>query len=165
MFYNASESDCTPAPDDRRRAAIARILTGVFERAELSGFEPLAAETEPAGGDEGGQGAATAEPEAPPAKARPKRKSGRKTAPKKPGRKNMPPWKVLLHNDDKNDFEHVILTLLELTPLDIQEAKRITFEADEEGLALVLVTHKERAELYVDQFRSKSLTVTIEPAE
>jgi hypothetical protein len=29
----------------------------------------------------------------------------------------------------------------------------------------VLVTHKERAELYVDQFKSKSLTVTIEPAE
>ena len=28
-----------------------------------------------------------------------------------------------------------------------------------------VVTHKERAELYKDQFSSKSLTVTIEPAE
>lgn len=163
MFYNASESDCTFPPDDRRRAAIVGILAGVVERAELCLFEPLAADTEPAGGDDGGQGAATAEPEAP--KAKPKRRATRKTAPKKPSRKNLPPWRVLLHNDDKNDFEHVILTLLELTPLDIQEAKRITFEADEDGLALVLVTHKERAELYVDQFHSKSLTVTIEPAE
>jgi ATP-dependent Clp protease adaptor protein ClpS len=33
------------------------------------------------------------------------------------------------------------------------------------GVALVLVTHKERAELYVEQFASKRLTVTIEPAE
>ena len=33
------------------------------------------------------------------------------------------------------------------------------------ALALVTVTHKERAELYQEQFQSKSLTVTIEPAE
>jgi ATP-dependent Clp protease adapter protein ClpS len=41
----------------------------------------------------------------------------------------------------------------------------VTREAHNTGVALLLVTHKERAELYVDQFKSKSLTVTIEPAE
>jgi ATP-dependent Clp protease adapter protein ClpS len=38
-------------------------------------------------------------------------------------------------------------------------------EADKTGVALILVTHKERAELYKDQFESKGLTVTIEPDE
>ena len=33
------------------------------------------------------------------------------------------------------------------------------------GTTLLLTTHKERAELYKDQFTSKGLTVTIEPAE
>lgn len=77
----------------------------------------------------------------------------------------LPMWKVLLHNDDVNDREYVIGTLVELTPLDKQEAKQRTLEADKTGVALVLVTHKERAELYQEQFTSKRLTVTIEPAE
>lgn len=162
MFYNTSGSDYT-RPDRRQRSAIADILAGVVDRAQLSRYDPVPVAADEPAEEDGGQGAATAEPEAP--KTKPKRRPSRKPSPKKPRRKNLPPWKVLLHNDDENDFEHVILTLVELTPLDIQEAKRITFEADEEGLALVLVTHKERAELYVDQFHSKSLTVTIEPAE
>ena len=40
-----------------------------------------------------------------------------------------------------------------------------TVEANQSGLSLLLVTHKERAELYQEQFQSKGLTVTIEPAE
>ena len=38
-------------------------------------------------------------------------------------------------------------------------------EADDTGVALILTTHKERAELYQEQFTSKGLVVTIEPAE
>jgi ATP-dependent Clp protease adapter protein ClpS len=70
-----------------------------------------------------------------------------------------------LHNDDKNEFGFVIVTVMELTPLGEQEAKNRTNEANETGVALLLVTHKERAELYMEQFESKGLTVTIEPAE
>ena len=77
----------------------------------------------------------------------------------------LPPWKVLLHNDDKNSVDFVIVTIVELTPLNEMEAKARTTEADKTGVALLLVTHKERAELYQDQFQSKGLTVTIEPAE
>lgn len=77
----------------------------------------------------------------------------------------LPPWKVLLHNDDSNDFEYVIDTLLGLTPLTEQECTLRTLEAHQQGVALLLVTHKERAELYEDQFKSKGLTCTIEPAE
>jgi ATP-dependent Clp protease adaptor protein ClpS len=77
----------------------------------------------------------------------------------------LPPWKVLLHNDDKNDMQHVILSIVELTPLNEQDAVNRMKEAHDTGVALILVTHKERAELYQEQFQSKSLVVTIEPAE
>jgi len=77
----------------------------------------------------------------------------------------LPPWKVLLHNDDKNEMGFVVLTVMELTPLKEQEAKLRTIEANDTGVALLLVTHKERAELYKDQFESKGLTVTIEADE
>jgi len=70
---------------------------------------------------------------------------------------------VLLHNDDVNDFEHVITAVLKLTTLGLKDAVMRTLEAHEQGLALLLVTHRERAELYVEQFASLSLTVTIEP--
>lgn len=77
--------------------------------------------------------------------------------------RRLPPFKVLLHNDDVNTFEHVIKTILMLTTLSPEDAIVRTIEAHESGLALLLVTHRERAELYVEQFHSRSLTVTIEP--
>ncbi len=94
---------------------------------------------------------------------KPKRARKRKTQSKPP--QPLPPWKVLLHNDDKNDFHFVINTVVELTPLKEQDAQERTIEAHETGVALLLVTHKERAELYQEQFKSKGLTVTIEAAE
>lgn len=78
---------------------------------------------------------------------------------------HLPPYRVLLHNDDVNAVDHVIASLLELTPLNLQRDAEVTLEADTTGVALVLVTHQERAELYQEQLQSKLLTVTIEPAE
>lgn len=89
-------------------------------------------------------------------------KSSRKSAPAKKPPKKLPPWKVLLHNDDKNDMRFVVLTIVELTPLNEQAAKMRMLEAHKEGVALLLTTHKELAELYRDQFKSKGLVVTIE---
>src|ERR1700722_6892380 len=88
-----------------------------------------------------------------------------KRAPKRKPPGFLPPWKVLLHNDDKNAVDFVIVTIVELTPLNKQEAELRTKEADQTGVALLLTTHKERAELYKDQFQTKGLTITIEPAE
>jgi ATP-dependent Clp protease adaptor protein ClpS len=106
------------------------------------------------GGGGGGGGAAVAKP-----------KSARKASPKKKPPQPLPPWKVLLHNDDKNELKFVVETIVELTPLNAQDAELRTKEANDTGVSLLLVTHKERAELYKDQFESKGLTVTIEPAE
>ena len=97
------------------------------------------------------------------ATAKPKRSA--KSAPKQKPPQMLPPWKVLLHNDDKNEMGFVVVTIVELTTLNEQDAKQRTMEAHETGVAMLVTTHKERAELYKDQFESKGLTVSIEPAE
>lgn len=104
-----------------------------------------------AGEPSGGAGTALAAP-------------SRKPAPAKPKPRQLPPYKVLLHNDDVNEIQHVVLSIMKLTPLTQEAAVEKTLEAHMRGLALLLVTHKERAELYAEQFASVSLTVTIEPA-
>ncbi|HVT89830.1 MAG TPA: ATP-dependent Clp protease adaptor ClpS [Tepidisphaeraceae bacterium] len=88
-----------------------------------------------------------------------------KPAPKRKPPQMLPPWKVLLHNDDHNEIDYVVLTVMSLTTLNQDDAVQRTIEAHKSGVALLLTTHKERAELYRDQFGSKGLTVTIEPAE
>ena len=95
--------------------------------------------------------------------ASPKTKPGKKPRRKPPA--PLPPWKVLLHNDDKNEFGFVVKTIMQLTPLGEQMAMTRTLEAHKTGVALLLTTHKERAELYREQFQSKGLTVTIEPGK
>lgn len=97
------------------------------------------------------------------ATAKPKR--AKKASPRQKPPQMLPPWKVLLHNDDKNEMGYVVSTIRELTTLNEQDAKQRTLEAHETGVALLVTTHKERAELYKDQFVSKGLIVTIEPAE
>ena len=94
-----------------------------------------------------------------------KSKKKSKPAPQKTPPKMLPPWKVLLHNDDKNELNFVVRTVMELTPLNERDAQDRTVEAHKTGVALLLTTHKERAELYQEQLTSKGLVVTIEPAE
>jgi len=90
-----------------------------------------------------------------PAKTKPK------TSPPKVDK--LPPYRVLLHNDDVNDMVHVVETLELLTPLTRQQSYKVMIEAHTKGRALVTVTHRERAELYQEQLLSRSLTATIEP--
>lgn len=82
----------------------------------------------------------------------------------KPQNRHLPPYKVILHNDDVNDMGFVVRTIMELTHLGKPDATQKMLEAHNRGCALLLVTHKERAELYAEQFLSKGLTATIEPA-
>ncbi len=84
--------------------------------------------------------------------------------PAPPKQDKLPPWKVLLHNDDVNDMAYVVETITMLTRLRRPEARMRMLEAHNKGVALLLTTHQERAELYRDQFMSRQLNVTIEPA-
>lgn len=107
-------------------------------------------EMHPAGNDQGGVSATPVQPR--------KRESPQKSPPRP-----LPPWKVILHNDDVNDIVKVVRIVRQLTHLSKEEAITRTLEADKTGAALLLVTHQERAELYIEQFSTYTLTVTAEP--
>lgn len=87
------------------------------------------------------------------------------TMTQKPKPRHLPAYKVILHNDDHSLVENVVETIVMLTPLKQQEAVERVMEAESTGCSLVLVVHRERAELYAEQFHSRGLTVTIEPAD
>ena len=75
----------------------------------------------------------------------------------------LPPYRVMLHNDDVNDMGHVVRALLtsvpELTP---ERAAEVMLEAHNHGQAEVIRCPLERAELYRDRLESFGLTATIE---
>jgi len=81
-----------------------------------------------------------------------------------PQRKPMPGWAVLLHNDDVNEFAFVARSVIEFARLPHADAVARTIEAHESGVAMLLVTHREHAELIQERFQTRGLTVTIEPA-
>jgi ATP-dependent Clp protease adaptor protein ClpS len=86
-----------------------------------------------------------------------------KVAPARTPLDRLPPWKVLLHNDDVNMLEDVVTAIQQLCKLNHIQALQRTLEAHHQGLALLITTHREHAELLCEQFESKLLTVTIEP--
>ncbi len=87
-----------------------------------------------------------------------------KPAAARPRARRLPPWNVLLHNDDVNDMVYVAEAITELTSLNRHDAVHRMLEAHNKGIALLLTTHREHAELLCEQFASKHLTVTAEPA-
>jgi ATP-dependent Clp protease adapter protein ClpS len=95
--------------------------------------------------------------------------SSAKSLPRKSASPSKPqalrPWRVLLHNDDVNHIDEVVKTLQKLMPLTREDAVSRVMEAQNTGIALLLVTHQERAELYVEQFASCNITVTAEPEQ
>lgn len=75
----------------------------------------------------------------------------------------LPPYKVLLHNDDDNEMLHVVRALLRSVPrLTRIDATRIMIEAHLRGVALVIVCPRELAEFYREKLRSFGLIATIE---
>lgn len=105
----------------------------------------------------------TPEPHAQPSADSPGGSTAVATRPAAPKAKRLPPWKVLLHNDDVNEMLYVADTIVELTTLNRQDAVQRMLEAHQNGVAMLLVTNREHAELLQEQFTSKRLTVTIEP--
>lgn len=87
-----------------------------------------------------------------------------KPTPAKPPAGRLPPFKVLLHNDDVHDVEYVVATLIKAASLAYFPALKVTMEAHQTGVALVATTHRELAEFYAERITSAGLTATIEPA-
>lgn len=79
-------------------------------------------------------------------------------------RKLLPPYKVLLHNDDHNDMTYVVQSIIKAVPqITPDRAVQIMVEAHTTGVGLVIVCPKEPAELYRDRLGTFGLTSTIEP--
>ena len=54
-------------------------------------------------------------------------------------------------------------TIMELTRFGVQEATQKISEAENLGRCSLLVTHKERAELFAEIFTERQLNVSVEP--
>lgn len=102
-----------------------------------------------------------------------------KVAPAKktqPQTQQLPPYNVVLLDDDDHSYEYVIEMLGKVCGHPIEKAFQMAKEVDASGRVIVLTTHKERAELKRDQIlaygpdaRIASCTISmkaiIEPAE
>lgn len=71
---------------------------------------------------------------------------------------------VVLHRAADKGLLFVVAVLRELTRFGEAEAMTRMWESYHSGRAVVLATHFERAELYVEQFADRGLTASIEPA-
>ncbi len=78
--------------------------------------------------------------------------------------KILPPYKVVLFNDDYNDMDYVVAVLLHtINNLSQHEAERIMLTAHLTGSAVVVVCPKETAEYYQERLLGYGLMATIEP--
>ncbi len=87
-----------------------------------------------------------------------------RTKHKKQGLGLCPRSKVLLHNDEHNPMDHVVISLMEVVGLALQEAERIMWEAHRTGIALVTVVPQEHGEHYCEGLKARGLKSTLEPA-
>ncbi|HLL88051.1 MAG TPA: ATP-dependent Clp protease adaptor ClpS [Tepidisphaeraceae bacterium] len=116
-------------------------------------------------------------PDAPgPATDRPSPAQGTqlKAKPNKP--KPLPPFHVVLLNDDDHSYEYVIEMLRTLFGHPPEKGYQLADEVDRKGRAIVYTTHREKAELKCEQIHAfgtdervatcvGSMSAFIEPAE
>jgi ATP-dependent Clp protease adaptor protein ClpS len=85
--------------------------------------------------------------------------TAQKAAATKPGRaqkterRELPPFNVVLLNDDDHTYPYVVEMLQRLFGHSADFAYRIARTVDHQGRATVLTTHKERAEFKRDQIK------------
>jgi ATP-dependent Clp protease adaptor protein ClpS len=78
--------------------------------------------------------------------------------------KLLPPYRVVIYDDDYNEMMYVVFVLLHsINHLSQAEAERIMLTAHLTGSATAAVCPKEIAEFYQERLLSYGLTATIEP--
>lgn len=82
--------------------------------------------------------------------------------PPKPG--PLPRCRLVLLKNEADDLVLVMRTIMELTRYCRAEATHKMWQAHHTGRSQLLVTHRERGELFVEQFASRGVTVVVEPA-
>lgn len=77
----------------------------------------------------------------------------------------LPPYAVVLYNDDHHSMQFVVEALIECVPsLVVEEAMGIMLEAHNTGSAVVIVCGLEEAELYYDRIQAYGLAAEIRKA-
>ena len=90
--------------------------------------------------------------------------------------RKLPPFHVILHNDDDHSFDYVIAMLQQLFGHPVEKGFQMAQEVHTQGRVIVDTTSKERAELKRDQIHAfgpdrliarcqGSMSATIEAAE
>ncbi len=98
----------------------------------------------------------------------PREKTNRKT-------ESLPPYNVILLDDDDHSYEYVILMLKKVFGHPLEKGLKMAQEVDATGRVVVKTTHLEEAELKRDQIQNfgpdpliprckGSMSATIEPA-
>jgi ATP-dependent Clp protease adaptor protein ClpS len=72
----------------------------------------------------------------------------------KPDSKPLPPYHVVLLDDNDHSVEYVMVMLRELFGHPHEAGYKLAMQVDRQGRAIVLTTHKERAELKCDQIHA-----------
>ena len=87
-----------------------------------------------------------------------------KSKPAKTRRKprKLPPYNVILLDDDDHTYDYVVEMVQKLFAHPEQQAYEMATEVDETGRVIVLTTHKERAELKRDQIQGYGADPRIE---
>ncbi len=91
-------------------------------------------------------------------------------------RKTLPPWNVVLLDDNDHTYEYVIAMLQKLFGHPIATCYQMAKEVDSSGRVIVLSTHRERAELERNRIQAfgadpmiprcaGSMSAVIEPAQ
>ena len=81
-------------------------------------------------------------------------------------RKILPPYKVILHNDDHTPMDYVVVALRKSVPgMTLGKATAVMWEAHTSGKAIVITCPLELAELYQQRLMSFGLTATIEKGD
>jgi ATP-dependent Clp protease adaptor protein ClpS len=88
------------------------------------------------------------------ASEKPAAASAKPQAAVKPRSKQLPPYHVVLLNDDDHTYEYVIEMLKSLFGHKEEEGYRLAKVVNGDGRAVVFTTHKELAELKRDQIHS-----------
>ena len=65
--------------------------------------------------------------------------------------RKLPPYNVIVLNDEEHTFEYVIELLTKLFAHSLSAAENLTWKIHNAGRAIVYTTHKEKAELKRDQ--------------
>ena len=75
-----------------------------------------------------------------------------------------PRYQLVLHHDPAADLMAVVRAVMELTRFPRAEATHKMWEAHHGGRSVLFATYRERAELFVELFADKGLTVSLELA-